>query len=89
MTKIKKIKKNNLSGSIKKRSVDITGNTTLERILEIPRSEKVLIKYNIPCLSCPMASMEIDKLKIGEVCKMYGFPLEKILKDLNNGKNNI
>ena len=86
MTKIKKIKKNNLSGSIKKRSVDITGNTTLERILEIPRSEKVLIKYNIPCLSCPMASMEIDKLKIGEVCKAYKLNLKKILKELSDLK---
>ena len=37
----------------------------------------------VPCLSCPMSPFEIDKLKIGEVCKMYGLNLEKILKELN------
>jgi len=26
-------------------------------------------------------------LKIGEVCKIYGLPLKKILKDLNGEKN--
>jgi hypothetical protein len=61
----------------------ITQNTTLEKILEKKGAEKVLAKYNLPCLSCPMAKFEISLLKIGEVCKMYNLPLEKILKDLN------
>jgi len=44
------------------------------------------MENNVPCLSCPMASFEIDKLKIGEVCEMYGLNLEKILKKLNKLK---
>ena len=33
-----------------------------------------------------MAQFELDKLKIGEVCKMYGLNLEKILKELNKNR---
>jgi hypothetical protein len=60
-----------------------TKNTTLKKILEHKNGEKVLHKHGVPCLSCPMASFEIDKLKIGQVCKMYGLELEKILEELN------
>ena len=38
-------------------------------------------------MGCPMAQFEMDKLEIGEVCKMYGLNLEKILKELNGEKN--
>lgn len=61
----------------------ITAKTTLKSILEKKGAEKILEKYGVPCLSCPMASFEIDKLKIGDICKAYGLDLEKILKDLN------
>lgn len=61
----------------------ITKNTTLEKILDKKGSEEILIKNNVPCMSCPYAEMEIGKLKIGEVCKIYGLNLEKILKELN------
>ena len=65
----------------------ITKATTLEKILEQKGAEDVLHKHNVPCVSCPMAEMELSMLKIGEVCKMYGLNLEKILKDLNrNGE---
>ncbi len=47
------------------------------------KAEEVLAKHGVPCVTCPMAKMEMDKLKIGEVCKMYGVDLEKLLKDLN------
>jgi hypothetical protein len=30
--------------------------------------------------------MEMDKLKIGEVCEMYGLDLEGLLKELNKLK---
>jgi hypothetical protein len=62
----------------------ITKTTTLEKILEKKGAEKILMENSVPCLSCPMASFEIDKLKIGDVCKMYGLNLEKILKGLNS-----
>lgn len=58
--------------------------TTLEKILEKKGAAKILMKNGVPCLSCPMASFEIDKLKIGEICKMYGLNLVKILKELNS-----
>jgi len=64
----------------------ITSKTTLEKILEKKGADKVLVENGVPCLSCPMAPLEIDKLKIGEVCKMYGLNLEKILKEVNKLK---
>ena len=43
---------------------------------------EVLAKYHLPCLGCPFAETEMETLKIGEICKMYGLNLEKLLKDL-------
>jgi len=62
----------------------ITKETTLAEILELPDSEEVLAKYNLPCLRCPMAKLEIDILKIGQVCEAYGIDLEKLLEELNS-----
>ena len=61
-----------------------TKKTTLKKILEKNGANEILARYNVPCMSCPMASFELEKLEIGEVSKMYGLPSEKILKDLNN-----
>jgi len=61
----------------------IIAKTTLEKILDKKGAEKVLEKNGVPCVSCPMAKMEMDSLKIGDICKMYGLDLEKILKELN------
>ncbi len=72
----------------------ITEKTTLAEILKYPEADpirkkfsngarKILAKHNLPCLSCPMAKFEIENLKIGDVCKMYGIDLEKLLKELN------
>lgn len=62
----------------------ITSKTTLKKIIEKKGGEEILHKHGVPCLSCPMAAMEIDKLEIGKVCKMYGLNSKEILKDLNN-----
>jgi len=32
-------------------------------------------------LGCAMAQMEMDSLKLGDICNMYG--LDKMLKELN------
>jgi len=64
----------------------INAGTTLEKIIDKKGGAKVLMKNGVPCMSCPMAQFEIDKLKIGEVCKMYDLNLEKILKELNKTK---
>lgn len=64
----------------------ITSKTTLAKIIEKEGAAEILMENGVPCLSCPMASLEIDELKIGEVCKMYELNLEKILKELNKIK---
>lgn len=61
----------------------ITKDTTLAEILEFPEAEKILAKHNLPCLSCPFAKLEMENLKMGEICKTYGINLEKILEELN------
>ena len=69
-----------------KKNIKVTKSTTLEKILEKKGAEGVLAENGVPCLSCPMAQFEIDKLKIGDVCKMYKLNLAKILKELNATK---
>ncbi len=64
----------------------ITKDTVLSVIMKDKKSQDVLAKYNLPCLSCPFAKMEMEKLKLGDVCQMYGLNLEGLLKDLNELK---
>ena len=61
-----------------------TKDTTLAEILKYPQLEKILLKYNLPCLGCPFAKLEMDDLKIGNICSMYGIDSEKLIKDLND-----
>ena len=62
----------------------ISENTILAEILKQAGAEKILKKYNLPCLQCPFAKTEMESLKIGQVCQMYGIDLENLLKDLNS-----
>jgi len=61
----------------------ITKETTLAEILNYSNSREILAKYNLPCLTCPMARFEIENLKIGDVCQLYGIDGKKLLKELN------
>jgi len=61
----------------------ITKNTTLEEILKYPKANTILIEFGVPCLSCPMAAIEMNKLKIGEICETYGIDCDKLIKKLN------
>lgn len=61
----------------------ITTKTTLAKILERDGAGIILVKYGVPCVSCPMAQFEMDKLKIGEVGKMYNLETKKIIDELN------
>jgi len=61
----------------------ITKDTNLAEILKIPEAEKILAKYNLPCLSCPFAKLEMENLKIGDVCRLYDIDTEKLIKELN------
>ena len=65
------------------KQLKITNNTTLAEILKIPGAERILAKYNLPCLSCPFAALEIEELKIGKVCERYEIDLKSLLEDLN------
>ncbi len=60
-----------------------TKDSALAEILNSPGSQEVLAKYDLPCLTCPFAAMEMEKLKIGEVCQQYGIDTDKLLKELN------
>lgn len=61
----------------------ITKDTTLAEILKYSEAEKILAKYNLPCLSCPFARIELEELKIGQVCQLYDIDAEKLIKELN------
>jgi len=60
-----------------------TKNTPLAEILKFSQAEKILAKYNLPCLGCPLAKFELENLKLGQVCQMYDIDLENLLKELN------
>ena len=61
-----------------------TQNTLLSKILIYDNLRKILEKYNLPCLNCPMRTFEIGELKIGNVCKMYNIDLNNLLRELNS-----
>ena len=60
----------------------ITKNTTLKEILELEDAQEVLSRHNVPCVSCPFAKMEMEKLTLGDICKNYNIKIENLLKDL-------
>jgi len=68
---------------MKKTKEKFSENTTIEEIMKSKNGIRVLMKYNFPCMGCPLASFEMSKLRIGEVAKMYGLDIKSILKELN------
>lgn len=65
-----------------------TSKTKLEKFLESSEIREILSKHNVPCLTCPFAEQEMDQLNIGEICKMYGLDLEKLLTEVNKTIDN-
>ncbi len=61
----------------------INSKSTLAEVLNHKNGKKVLGKYEVPCLFCPMAAMEMNELQIGQICEMYGIDLEGLLGELN------
>ncbi len=61
----------------------INRNTTLKEILKIKGASEILLKHRVPCLTCPFADIEMDKLKLGKISKMYSIDIDKLLKELN------
>jgi hybrid cluster-associated redox disulfide protein len=64
----------------------ITKDTPLAEVLKKKGAEEILAKHNVPCVTCPMAQFEIQKLTLGQICEMYGIKLEKLLKELNKNE---
>jgi len=64
-------------------SKKITEETTLAEVLTNPGAERILSKYNLPCLHCPAAAFEMKFLKIGDIAKTYGIKTDMLLNDLN------
>jgi len=60
-----------------------TEDTKLAEVLKAPGSNKILSKYNLPCLHCPMAIYEAGALELKKVTRMYGIDLESLLEELN------
>lgn len=67
--------------------IKFTKNATLDQILRHPEGKRILTKYRLPCLHCPMAAYEMGRLKIGEVAKIYGINIENLLAELNCTKS--
>lgn len=61
----------------------ITKDTNLADIMKLPGAEKIMAKYKVPCLTCPMAKFEIGFLKIGQICQTYKIDVNDLLKELN------
>jgi len=59
-------------------------DTTLKEVLGKKGAEEILAKHNVPCLGCAYAKMEMEVLKLGDICEMYGIDLAKLLRDLNS-----
>lgn len=64
-------------------SMKYTKGSTLKEILEEEGAEEILSRNGVPCVSCPRAKMEMDKLTIGDISDIYGLNLNLILEDLN------
>lgn len=60
-----------------------TKNSTLAEVLENPKNQKILEKFNVPCLACPFAQLEMNSLTLKQITKLYQIDLEKLLKELN------
>ncbi len=61
----------------------INKNTTLKEVLESPFSEEILTKHNVPCVTCPMAKFEMEKLTLNHICQMYNIDCPKLIKELS------
>lgn len=61
----------------------IDKKTTLEKVLKIEGADKILAKYEVPCLACPFAEIEMGELTLETICNNYGIDLKLLIKELN------
>lgn len=67
----------------------ITEKSTLAEILKYSDTKNVLIKYQVPCLACPMAQLEMGELTLGQICKVYGINIAPLIEELNAAVNDV
>jgi len=60
-----------------------TENTKLSEVLSSPKASKIIGKYELPCLHCPMAAYETGVLTLGQISKIYGINIDELLKESN------
>ena len=65
----------------------ITKKTKLSKIIDKKKAEKILRKYDFPCLSCPFARYEMEELEIGNICEIYDINGKKLIEELNKKLN--
>ena len=63
--------------------MDFTEKSTLEEVLGFSEAAAILAKYNVPCLGCPMAQIEMAGLSLGDICANYRIDIKSLLIDLN------
>jgi hypothetical protein len=61
---------------------EVSEETPLAEVLKIPGAIQVLIRNNFPCVTCPLALFEAGTMTVGEVARMYGLDVEKIVREL-------
>ncbi len=62
----------------------ITGKTTIAEVINtVPNGYELLAKLGVPCVVCPLGSVETPYLTLEAVASMYHLDLEKILDQLN------
>lgn len=61
----------------------VTKKTKLSKLIDDKKAQRVLEKFDFPCISCPHARMEMEVLEIGNVCEVYDIDSVKLIKELN------
>ena len=61
----------------------VTEQTLLGEVINDERIIPILKKYNFPCVSCPLAQYELEKLKVIDIAKFYGINAEEVIKEIN------
>lgn len=64
--------------------MEYNSESTLSQILGHEKGKVILEKFNVPCLFCPMAQVEMNELTIGTICQRYDLDLKTLLKELND-----
>lgn len=64
----------------------IVKKSTLGEAFNHPNGKKILAKHGVPCVGCPMAAMELEKLTLQDIANRYSLDLKNLLKELNSQK---